>query len=163
MLELNATMIAVILNFLLLAWLLNRFLYKPVQEALDGRRKAVTSNIEEAEKKNSDASALKAQYEDLLRGAQAKSQEILNNAVLASEKLREDAVASAREESQYIVSVAEKEAAKLKTDAMAAAKGDIASLVVSAAGMLLKKKIDDKSDRELVDGMIAGLDKVTFN
>jgi F-type H+-transporting ATPase subunit b len=43
------------LNFLLLVWLLKRFLYKPVLDAIDSREKAVAASVADAEAKKAEA------------------------------------------------------------------------------------------------------------
>jgi F-type H+-transporting ATPase subunit b len=49
------TVAAQALNFLLLVWLLKRFLYKPVLAAIDEREKRIARQIQEAEKKKAEA------------------------------------------------------------------------------------------------------------
>ena len=45
------TVIAQVVNFLILVWLLKRFLYKPILQAIDEREKQIAAQIEEAEAK----------------------------------------------------------------------------------------------------------------
>jgi F-type H+-transporting ATPase subunit b len=54
------------LNFLVLMWILTRFLYRPVLNVLDARRKAVADGVEAAQKMREDAEALRTQYESRL-------------------------------------------------------------------------------------------------
>src|SRR5690625_566874 len=49
------TVIAQIVNFLILVWLLKRFLYKPVLNAIDEREKRIASQLEEAAMKKEEA------------------------------------------------------------------------------------------------------------
>lgn len=49
------TVIAQILNFLVLVWLLKRFLYQPILNAVDEREKKITSQLKEAEAKKTQA------------------------------------------------------------------------------------------------------------
>ncbi len=56
------TVIAQIINFLILVWLLKRFLYKPILDAIDERERNIVSKIEEANKKESDAAAEREKY-----------------------------------------------------------------------------------------------------
>ena len=49
------TVIAEIINFLVLVWLLKRFLYKPVLNAIDEREKKITAQIQGAETKKAEA------------------------------------------------------------------------------------------------------------
>lgn len=49
------TVIAQLLNFLVLVWLLKRFLFKPIQHAIDERERKITSQLRDAEDKVRDA------------------------------------------------------------------------------------------------------------
>ena len=66
--ELSAsTFVFEIVNFLVLVWLLNRVLYKPVRNAIEDRRKAVESTMLEAKLARAHADELQKEYEDRLR------------------------------------------------------------------------------------------------
>ncbi len=60
------TFILEILNFLVLVWILQRFLYRPVLARLDARQQRVKDEIARAEQLRSDADALRQQYESQL-------------------------------------------------------------------------------------------------
>src|SRR5690554_682746 len=49
------TVIAQLVNFLILVWLLQRFLYKPVLNAIDEREKKIASQLEDAAVKKAEA------------------------------------------------------------------------------------------------------------
>jgi len=49
------TVIAQAINFLILVWLLKRFLYKPILHAIDQREKGIANQLAEAEAKKADA------------------------------------------------------------------------------------------------------------
>lgn len=56
------TVAAQMVNFLVLVWLLKRFLYKPILAAMDTRERQIDGNLREAEQKRVEAAALSAQY-----------------------------------------------------------------------------------------------------
>lgn len=61
--ELNwSTFILEIVNFLVLVWILKRFLYRPVLDVIERRRKAVETRLAEAARLHDEAEALKEQY-----------------------------------------------------------------------------------------------------
>lgn len=65
--ELNwSTFVLEILNFLVLLWILQRFFYKPVLEAIARRRAGIEQSLSEAQATRSEADALKTQYESRL-------------------------------------------------------------------------------------------------
>lgn len=65
--ELNwSTFLLEIINFLVLVWILKRFLYQPVLDVISRRRKAIDAQLAEAHRLQDDAESQKAQYEDRL-------------------------------------------------------------------------------------------------
>ena len=65
--ELNwTTFILEVINFVVLVWLLKRFLYKPVLNIIAQRREAIAKTLTDAETKGQEAQQLEAQYRDRL-------------------------------------------------------------------------------------------------
>lgn len=65
--ELNwSTFVLEIVNFLVLVWILKRFLYKPVLEVIARRRAGIEQTLAEARQQQADAQQLKADYEGRL-------------------------------------------------------------------------------------------------
>jgi F-type H+-transporting ATPase subunit b len=60
------TFILELINFLVLIWLLNRFLYKPVLKVIAQRKTAIQKTQADAEQMRSDAETLRGQYENRL-------------------------------------------------------------------------------------------------
>jgi F-type H+-transporting ATPase subunit b len=49
------TVIAQVINFLILVWLLKRFLYRPILNAIDAREKRIAAEISDADEKKAQA------------------------------------------------------------------------------------------------------------
>ena len=65
--ELNwTTFIFELVNFVVLIWILNRFLYRPVMNVIAQRKAAIQKTLSEADTTRSDAQALQSQYENRL-------------------------------------------------------------------------------------------------
>jgi F-type H+-transporting ATPase subunit b len=78
-LELNwSTFLLEILNFLVLVWILKRFLYRPVLDVIARRRAAIENKLAEAEQLHTDADALKDQYENRLSSWQQERQQAMD-------------------------------------------------------------------------------------
>jgi len=58
-----STFLLEIINFLVLVWLLRRFLYRPVLAAIVRRQESVRSELESAEAMRADAAALQSEFE----------------------------------------------------------------------------------------------------
>ena len=60
------TFVLEIINFLVLVWILKRFLYKPVLEVIDRRQRAIERSLAEATAARQQAESLQRQYENRL-------------------------------------------------------------------------------------------------
>lgn len=98
------TVIAQIVNFIVLVWLLRRFLYKPILKAIDERENKIAGQIKDAEAK--DAKAKKEQVEF------AKKNEMFDK---EKKKLMDKAIAEINEERQKLLEVARNEAIELRS------------------------------------------------
>ena len=66
------TVSAQAINFLILVWLLKRFLYRPVLAAIDAREKRIAQQLESAAKQQAEA---RAERDDFQRRSNALDQE----------------------------------------------------------------------------------------
>jgi F-type H+-transporting ATPase subunit b len=64
----GTTFVLEIVNFLVLVWLLHRFLYRPVLALLDRRKAGIERQLAEARSVREEAAALEARYQDRLAG-----------------------------------------------------------------------------------------------
>ncbi|MEO8772673.1 MAG: hypothetical protein ABI402_21435 [Ferruginibacter sp.] len=105
------TVIAQVINFLILVWLLKKYLYKPILNAVNEREKKITDQLKDAEDKKAAAlkeqADFKKQYEDFDRQKKA---------------LMDKAVADADTEKQKLIDGAKADANTLRTNMEKAAK-----------------------------------------
>ncbi len=105
------TVIAQVINFLILVWLLKRFLYKPILKAVDEREKKIATQLKDAEDKK--ATAQKEQ-DDFKNRNDAFDQQ--------KKGLMDKAVAETATERQKLLDEARSDANKLSVNLEAAAK-----------------------------------------
>jgi F-type H+-transporting ATPase subunit b len=70
-----STFVLEIINFLVLVWILKRFLYQPVLDVIARRRKSVEDELAEARKTETEAQALKEQYAGRLKAWEQEKSE----------------------------------------------------------------------------------------
>ena len=68
------------LNFVVLAYVLHRLLYRPLREAIEKRREANARAQETAAKARQEAEALQERLREELTGAEQKRQELIHQA-----------------------------------------------------------------------------------
>jgi F-type H+-transporting ATPase subunit b len=75
MISLNATLIIQIINFLLLMWILNRILFKPILKMLEEREERISRHDKSTQNLQFQAHLTKEEYEQKMRQAQRLSAE----------------------------------------------------------------------------------------
>jgi F-type H+-transporting ATPase subunit b len=84
------TFTAQIVNFLILVFLLQRFLYKPILKAMDTRERKIASQLEEAERMRKEAEAEVENLHTLKRELAEKREEMISQAKAEAELKRKE-------------------------------------------------------------------------
>ncbi len=92
------TVSAQIVNFLILVWLLNRFLYKPILNAIDAREQRISAQLEEATAIKATAEQEHETYQRNIAEIKQKRTELLAEAVQQAESERQRLIEEARSE-----------------------------------------------------------------
>jgi len=88
-LELNWSTFALeIFNFLVLVWILKRFLYQPVLNVISRRRATIENQLSEAKQLHADSDALKEQYEHRLADWEQERQKAMDKLMHELEEKR---------------------------------------------------------------------------
>lgn len=94
------TVIAQIANFLILVWLLKRFLYKPILKAVDDREKLIASQITSAEQKEADALKEKNEFKEKNEEFERNKASLMNAAHTEANVERQRLLEAARNEAK---------------------------------------------------------------
>lgn len=70
-----STFLLEIINFLVLVWILKRFLYRPVLSALEKRRQSIQETLDQAARRQDDAVALERKYQGRLQEWEQEKQQ----------------------------------------------------------------------------------------
>ncbi|MFW6265936.1 MAG: F0F1 ATP synthase subunit B [Halanaerobiales bacterium] len=159
MVNLNSTFLWQIFNFLVLLWLLKRYLYTPLTDMLDKREEKIRGDLEEAKHKKEEAAELKKEREKELQKAREKAQKIVEEAENRGEKRAEEIIEKARDEAERIKERNQEEIARAKAEARDELRREVASLSMMAAGKFMKEKLDEEKHRELINQYIKNLDE----
>lgn len=159
MVNINTTMVWEIINFLVLLWLLKRYLYGPITEMLQQRSQKIDSDLEQAEQKKQEAEELKQEYEKELKGARNKAQEMIEEAEARGKKKARQIIKEAGEEADQIKENKLKEIEQAKKDAVNELRSEVASISLLIAGKLIREKLDQQKHEDLINQYIQNLDR----
>src|ERR1700739_1360092 len=96
------TVVAQVITFLILVWLLPRFLYKPIVNAMQTREERIASQLRDAEKQKAEAEAESAKFRIAHDHADTRKQELLREPEGEAEALRRLLKEDARHEIEVV-------------------------------------------------------------
>jgi F-type H+-transporting ATPase subunit b len=151
--------VAQVVSFLILLFLLRAFAWRPILKMLDERRDNIASEYKRIEEQKKEAEMTRAEFEQKLRKiedvAKLKIQEMMTDAHKAAQEMKDDA----QREAAMIIKKTEINTRYEVAKAKEKIKEDVASLVLDAAGLLLGEKMTEQRDKKLAEDFIERLSK----
>ena len=151
------TFVAQICNLFIQVYLIKRFLFKPVNEMLEKRKALADAQIREAEKAKADADAIKTEYEQTMKEAKEKANEILTTAQRPAALQSEEMLKEAASQAAALKSKAESDIAQEKRKAVNEIKDEIGGIAVEIAGKVIEREISEEDHTKLIDEFIANV------
>lgn len=125
------------INFLVLVWLLQRFLYKPAQTVMARRRREVEDAFEKAEQARQAALSEQQQYEHDQAVLEADRQDLFKRAHTEIAADREKVLADARSQADALLAETRAQLDDERRSALSDVKKQVAELAVTMATRLL--------------------------
>ena len=144
-----------IVNFLLLLYLLNRFLLKRVLAFLDERQARIAKGLEDAESAARDRELARAEREAALDEARKEAAAMIARATKMAEESRAETVAAAKAEAEKVTARARAEIVAEKEKAIAELRTQVADLALDAAARLVRSEMNASTQRRLVEEFLA--------
>jgi len=141
-------------NFLILAFLLAKFAWKPLMKALDDRERKIKEDIASANKAKEDAQAIKRDLEKSLADAAQESSKRLKEASETGLKQRDAIIAQAKEDAQTLISQAKAEIEAETQKAIEAVKKEVVDTTLLAAKKVIGKEADKASNEQLIEDLL---------
>lgn len=156
------TILAQMLNFFILVWLLARFAYKPLLVMMTERKERIAKDLEAAEKARVEAEGFKADYAAQIAKARQEAQQIVEKAVQEAENTTREQLATAREQIEQEKNRARQDIAIERDRAMNSLRNEVVSLSVAMAGKVVAKDMNSETNTKLIEDAIRQLDSKTI-
>ena len=141
------TLIAQMINFLIVAFILNKFAIKPILKTYDERQKKIADGLQYAEEMRAQLLEAEKERHEKIKEAAAEAQRILHEARGQSKALLEQKVQEASLQAEALIRKAG-EATELERQKMLTeVKQEVARLVVDTTAKVLDRELS-VSDRE---------------
>ena len=148
-----AEFVPALVIFLIIWFLLAKFVWPKVISVLDAREHKIEDSIEEADATKAEAAEIRDQADAIIADARRKASEIVLDARSDAEKERARIVAAAHGEAEEIISKAHDRADDEMKHAYASATDTIAKMSVAVAGKIVGETLahDEEKQRELIN------------
>ena len=156
------TILAQMLNFFILVWLLARFAYKPLVSMMQERKERIAKDLVAAEKARAEAEEFKADYAAQISNARVEAQQIVEKAVQEAENTTREQLATAREQIEQEKNRARQDIAIERDRAMNSLRNEVVSLSVAMAGKVVAKDMNSETNTKLIEDAIRQLDSKTI-
>ena len=150
MVSINYTLIAQVVNFIILLWVLAKFAYKPLLKAMDDRRTKIVKDMDQADKARKEAEALKQEYVNQLKNAKKAANDIVSKANAMAQQLHDEALANAQKEREELLASGRQTVEMERKKALLDVREQIIALSTEIAGRVLQEKLDSAEDRKRI-------------
>lgn len=151
--------VAQIITFLILLFLMKRFAWKPFLKVLDDRRERIASDFRKIDETKTEVEKLRLDYEARLSSIEAEAKARIQAAVEEGRKAAEEIRQSAREEGEKTLVKAQESIKAEVAKAEEALKDKIVNLTIDIAAKVIQEKLTVEDDKAIVETFIKEMEK----
>jgi F-type H+-transporting ATPase subunit b len=155
--NLNATLIAQCVVFLILAWFTMKFVWPPLISALDERAKKIADGLAAADKGKAAMADAEKRVQLELAGARDEGQKRIADAEKRAAMVGDEIKANAQAEAARIIAQAKADAEQQVNKAREELRSQVAGLAVKGAEQILKREVNAAAHAELLNQLATEL------
>jgi len=148
------TLIAQIANLFIQLLVVKIFFLDKIKAILDQRREAADKEITDAQAAHAEAAAIKATYEQNMREAKLKADDLLTSAQRTATLRSEEIISQAQQTAAQIKAKASSDIEMEKKKAINDAKNEISGLAMAIAGKVVERELNSADQSDLIDRFI---------
>jgi F-type H+-transporting ATPase subunit b len=141
------------ITFALLVWFTMKYVWPPLMQALEERKKKIADGLAAADKGKHEMELAEKKAKSVLKDAKDQAAEIVNLAQKRANELADERKEAAKQEGERIITAAKSEIDREIQQAKEQLRKEVATLAVSAAEQILKKEVDQDKHREIIDNL----------
>ena len=151
-------MIWLLLAFFVTLFILRKYAFPAIADALDKRQRAIEESIDAAERTRAEADKLLSEYRQRLTDARAQADEIVARAERSGEVAKEESLAAAKTQREELLAQTKRDVEAETRRALQEIRREVADLTVLATEKVTRKTLDASDQQRLVDDALAELD-----
>jgi F-type H+-transporting ATPase subunit b len=144
-------------------YVLAKFAFPRISEALEKRANAIAQNIDESERQREEADKLLAEYRQRLKEAREQADDITARARKASETAIAEATEDGRAKREELVAAARRDIEAETRRSLEQIRREVADLTVIATEKVTRKALSDEDQKRLVEDALNEVDFTTLS
>jgi F-type H+-transporting ATPase subunit b len=148
------TLLAQVINFVILFGLLYLVAYKPIMRMLDERSRKIKESMEQTEYIKEQAAHAEKEAEKRIEAASREGQEVIARAVRTGEEMRRQAEQEARQDTESLITRARMEIQRERDGAIDELRKEFADLTILAAEKVIDRTLDKEAHRQVIDKVL---------
>jgi F-type H+-transporting ATPase subunit b len=143
--------------FLLLLFILGKFVFPKITAAVEAREKALEEAIEGAKRDREAAARALAEQQAQIEAARAEAQKLIVEGRQIGEKLRATMLEETHQQQQQLLERARREIEAEKTNAIAEMRREAVELAIAGASKVIEINLDDQANRKIVETFLSSI------
>ena len=148
------SLVAYLINFILLLGILFIFAYKPLVRLMDQRAERIRESLEAADQARLEAASSKEAVEEVLNEGRREGQRLMDQAREAAERFRSEEMARARNEAEAFVERAKADIQRERDAAVEEVRANFGDLAITAAERVIRRSLDRQAHEELINQVL---------
>ncbi|MBF6650698.1 F0F1 ATP synthase subunit B [Methylobacter sp. Wu1] len=148
--SINATLIGQMITFALLVWFTMKYVWPPLFDSLEERKKKIADGLAAAEKGQEEMQLAEKKAKNVLKEAKEQSSEIVNLAQKRANEIVEESKEIAKKEGERMILAAQAQIEQEMQQAKEGLRQEVAALAVSVAEQILNAEIDKAKHQDII-------------
>ncbi|HIM61411.1 MAG: ATP synthase F0 subunit B [Chloroflexi bacterium] len=144
------SLVAYLVNFILLLGILGFFAYKPLMRMLDERTERIRESLEAADQARQEAANAQEAIQEQITEARREGQRIMDQTREAAERFRTEEMEKARLEAEAFVERARSDIQRERDTALQEVRASFGDLAITAAERVIRSSLDRTAHESLI-------------
>ena len=144
------SLVAYLVNFILLLGILGFFAYKPLMRMLDERTERIRESLEAADQARQEAANAQEAIQEQITEARREGQRIMDQTREAAERFRTEEMEKARLEAEACVERARSDIQRERDTALQEVRASFGDLAITAAERVIRSSLDRTAHESLI-------------
>ncbi len=144
-----------ILTFLALLFLLAKFAWRPLLEALESRQEGIRKSLDDADKAKKELQQVQEESNRIVMKARADADAIIASSRTDAAKLQDELKVQARAEADNIIRNAQKEIQRQTDQSLSQIREEAVDLSLMIASKLIQKNLSKEDNDKLIDDALS--------